>query len=140
MWHKIKRIFRSFLPSKPPKSLGELGELAAAKYLKKEKYKVVDRNVHLSDGELDIVAVDGRTIVFVEVKTRQTANKGEPGEAVDVTKQKKIIQAATEYLNRESLNDQKSRYDIISITWTDLSHPPKIEHWVDAFDESPLNG
>ena len=129
-------MFRSFLPSHSELSLGEKGELAAAKFLRKKKYRVVERNVNFHEGEIDIVAVDNRTIVFVEVKTRKTNDKGQPWEAVDRSKQKKIIAAASIYLNREGLNELKSRFDIVAVTWVDESKPPHIEHLIDAFDES----
>lgn len=138
MWHKIRTMFRSFLTKPTELSLGEMGELAAVKFLRKKKYRVVDRNVNFQEGEIDIVAVDGRTVVFVEVKTRQSADKGEPWEAVDRNKQKKIIAAASVYLNRENLNDQKSRFDIVAVTWPDRKQRPQIEHLVAAFDESDL--
>lgn len=134
MWHRIKRIFRSFLPLHRKRSLGELGEAAAVKFLKKKKYNVIERNVTFDVGEIDIVAVDGRTVVFVEVKTRKSRQKGEPWEAVDLAKQKKISQAASIYLNKENLADQKSRFDIISITWLEGQTKPEIEHLIDAFE------
>lgn len=136
MWNRIKRIFRSFLPDKSSLSLGELGELAAVKYLRKKKYKVVDRNVSFHEGEIDIVAVDNKTVVFVEVKTRKNTDKGEPWEAVDFSKQKKLQAAASIYLNREGLNEQSYRYDIISVLWPDENQPPQIEHLENAFGES----
>ena len=60
----------------PPQPLGRRGEAAAARYLRRRGYKILARSDHLSPGELDLVALDGRTIVFVEVKTRQSADAG----------------------------------------------------------------
>ena len=136
MWSKIRKTFRSFLRPPQKRSLGELGERAAAKFLRRKKYRVVDRNVRFQQGEIDIVAVDGKTIVFVEVKTRSSTLKGEPWEAVDQAKQEKILKAASIYLNREGLNGQKTRFDIVSVTWNDHERLPQIEHLEDAFDET----
>lgn len=128
-------MFRSILPRRNERSLGELGERLAAKYLRKKKYKVVDRNVRFDEGEIDIVAVDDQTVVFVEVKTRSSADKGEPWEAVDEQKQKKILATASLYLKREDLLDQKSRFDIVSITWSDPDEKPEIQHFENAFED-----
>jgi uncharacterized protein (TIGR00252 family) len=83
-----------------PKPLGYLGERAAEKYLKRQGYKIVARGLLLRGGELDLVAVDGRTIVFVEVKTRRSAQFGLPAEAVSIRKQVYLTRAALFYLKR----------------------------------------
>lgn len=138
MWHRWTDWLSCRWPwsSASETPLGELGERAAVSYLRRKKYLVVDRNVHFREGEIDIVAVDGRTVVFVEVKTRRSADKGDPWEAVDRAKQGKIISAASIYLNREDLLDQQIRFDIVSVVWGEQDAKPKIEHWIGAFDES----
>lgn len=103
------------------------------RFLQKKRYQVVDRNVAFREGEIDIVAVHDRTVVFVEVKTRRSDRKGAPWEAVDAGKQEKLIRAASVYLSRERLTDQRYRFDIISITWEDESSRPEIEHLESAF-------
>ena len=72
------------------KSLGERGEDAAARYLKRLGYHIVARHVDLRVGEIDVVAVDGRTVVFVEVKTRTSTEAGSPIEAVDELRQRRM--------------------------------------------------
>ncbi len=138
MLSRLFQFLRLFAPSRKvvdgSGKLGELGEKAAAKYLRKKRYKVVETNVTTSVGEIDIVAVDGRVVVFVEVKTRRSNKKGEPWEAVDFAKRKKLLHLAEAYLKREDLNDQKARFDIVSVTWLEGENRPEIEHLIDAFD------
>ena len=82
----------------PTKSLGQRGEDAAARFLKRKGYRILARGVDSPLGELDIIAVDGRTIVFVEVKTRTSTDAGHPAEAIDDRKQRRMTQAALAYL------------------------------------------
>lgn len=117
-------------------SLGERGERAAVRFLKRKKMLVIERNVRFNEGEIDIVAVDDRTVVFVEVKTRSSTQKGQPFEAVDHAKQNRIRNAADVYLCREGIEDQKIRFDIVSIHWPSGNNSPEIEHLVDAFVDS----
>jgi putative endonuclease len=137
MLNRLFQILRLFAPNRElaneSQKLGELGERAAAGYLRKKRYKVVETNVTTSVGEIDLVAVDGRVVVFVEVKTRRSKKKGEPWEAVDLAKRKKLLHLAEAYLKREDLNDQRARFDIVSVTWLEGAHRPEIEHLIDAF-------
>ena len=74
------------------KTLGKLGEDAAVEYLKKSGFEILDRNWHCSkDAEVDIIAKDGKTLVFVEVKTRSNLNCGHPFEAINLKKMQKIM-------------------------------------------------
>src|SRR5687767_13548847 len=84
----------------PHRSLGQRGERIAAKFLKRLRYKILHRGYRILGGELDIVAVDDRTVVFVEVKTRASHDAGHPSEAVDPHKQKQLTQLALAYLRR----------------------------------------
>ena len=143
MWsktiHKLTSWISGASDDSSEKSLGQLGEDAAARFLRGKKIQVVDRNVRFQNGEIDIVAVENRTVVFVEVKTRRSNDKGEPWEAVDRIKQAKILDLADAYMTREDILDQKARFDIVSVTWSDDSKAPIIEHLVDAFDESTVS-
>jgi putative endonuclease len=116
-----------------PKPLGYVGERAAEKYLKRKRYKIVARGLRTRGEEIDLVAVDGRTIVFVEVKTRRGSRFGHPSEAVDERKQKKITRGALVYLKRHQLLEYKSRFDVIAIVWPPEAKKPSIEHFIDAF-------
>jgi len=115
--------------------LGRRGEKAAARYLKRRGYRIVaqrDRLWHLN--ELDLVAVDGRTIVFVEVKTRRDTQHGHPAEAVDANKQRRLSRLARAFLKRHGLSDRPARFDVVAVTWPAHSRRPVIEHIPNAFE------
>jgi putative endonuclease len=119
---------------RPRRPLGEQGERAAEKYLKRRGYKIVAARDRTALGELDLVAVDGRTVVFVEVKTRQSHEAGHPVEAVDAAKQARLTRLALAFLKRHDLLECAARFDVVAITWQVGSGQPKIEHFVNAFE------
>jgi putative endonuclease len=114
-----------------PLSLGERGERAAAKFLRRIGYKIISRGG--GRGELDVVAVDGRTLVFVEVKTRRGDDAGSPQAAVDLEKQRRITRAAARFLKRHELLDHSARFDVVAVTWPAEARRPTIEHFRAAF-------
>ena len=117
------------------KSLGQRGEDAAARYLKRQGYRILARGLDSRLGELDIIAVDGRTIVFVEVKTRRSTEAGHPTEAIDPRKERRMTQAALAYLKAQRLLNYAARFDVIAITWPrDARRPSAIEHVKNAFE------
>ena len=118
---------------RPTKSLGDRGEEAAARYLRGRGYKIVARHDRAVLGELDIVAVDGRTVVFVEVKTRASQEAGHPAEAVDRDKQHRLSRMALAYLRRHELLECASRFDVVAVTWPPGTQTPAIEHIAGAF-------
>jgi putative endonuclease len=118
----------------PPQSFGGRGERAALKFLKRQRYKILHRGYRILGGELDIVAVEGRTIVFVEVKTRASHDAGHPAEAVDSHKQRQLTQLALAYLRRHRLLEFSARFDVIAITWPPNQKRPMIEHFKNAFE------
>ncbi len=95
--------------------IGRRGEDAAAAYLKRIGYVVVDRNWRTKAGEVDIVAIDGSALVLVEVKTRRTQGKGSPEEAVSPTKQKKLIRLARAYIAHAGIEHMNVRFDVVAI-------------------------
>ena len=115
-------------------SLGERGEAEAERFLKKLGYKTLARGSRNKLGELDLVTLDGKTIVFVEVKTRRTTDAGHPADAVDERKQAKLTRLALAFLKRHRLLDRPSRFDVIAITWPNDGNKPKIEHFKNAFE------
>ncbi len=117
-----------------PKSLGDRGEDAAARFLKRQRYVIVARRQRHKLGELDLIAVDGRTIVFVEVKTRRSDEKGAPMDAVDEDKQRRLTRLALTYLKRHDLLENPARFDVISVRWPDGARAPKIDHVKNAFE------
>jgi putative endonuclease len=118
----------------PPKPLGQRGEDAAARFLRRLGYTIVARGQRDKLGELDIIAVDGRTIVFVEVKTRASAEGGEPHEAVTPTKQQRMTRVALGYLRRQGLLEYAARFDVVAVTWPAGERRPNIEHFPSAFE------
>ena len=87
--HLVSRWLRRFFPEK---TLGQRGEAAAARYLRRRGYKMLARGDRFGPGELDLVVLDRDTIVFVEVKTRESHEAGHPSEAVDQVKQRRLTQ------------------------------------------------
>jgi putative endonuclease len=117
-----------------PLTLGQRGERAAAKFLRQLGYKIVARGERDRIGELDLVAVDAATVVFVEVKTRASHDAGLPVEAVDAEKQRRLTRVALTFLKRHDLLECQSRFDIVAITWPKTSRRPAIEHFKNAFE------
>jgi len=127
---------RARLPWFGPQPLGPRGERAAASFLKRRGYRILARGDRDGPGELDLVALDGRTIVFVEVKTRQSDQAGHAAEAVDDAKQRRLTRLAVAWLKRRRLLEYPARFDVIAITWPDGQRRPTIEHFPNAFDAS----
>lgn len=97
------------------RAVGILGEDMAAKYLKKQGYKIVERNFSSQLGEIDIVAKDGRYVVFVEVKRRKSDKFGLPREAVTEHKQQTIVRCASLWLAKHKLSGALVRFDVVEI-------------------------
>jgi len=115
------------------KPLGLRGEQSAAWYLRRLGYRIVGRRVQLPSGELDLVALDGRTVVFVEVKTRESDQHGHASDAVTPAKQRRLTRLAVTYLKRHRLHDYPARFDVVAVTWPP-GEKPRIEHFKNAFD------
>jgi len=111
--------------------LGEIGEQMARDRLTEAGYSILTCRFRSRFGEIDIVAKDGETIVFVEVKTRTDRAFGDPAEAVTPQKQQKIVRMAEEYVMLERLKDAYCRFDVVAIDLT--LDPPIINHYQDAF-------
>jgi putative endonuclease len=116
----------------PPLTLGAQGERAAARYLRRIGYRIVARGARSRLGEIDLIALDGQTIVFVEVKTRRSKDQGHPVEAVDLRKRQRLTRLALAYLKRYGLLRRPARFDVIAITWPQ-GERPTIEHFPNAF-------
>jgi len=80
------------------------------------------------------VAVDGRTVVFVEVKTRASQDQGHPVDAVDADKQRRLTRLAVAFLKRHGLLEYPARFDVVAVTWPDGQRKPAIEHFPNAFE------
>jgi putative endonuclease len=113
-------------------ALGLRGEEIACAYLKKKKYVLVTRRFRMFRGEIDIIARDGPTLVFIEVKARADESFGRPEESVTPGKQRQIRRIAQGYLVENPLGDASCRFDVISILFAD-GDDYRLEHFVDAF-------
>jgi putative endonuclease len=113
-------------------SLGKTGEDLACQELERRGYAIVARRYRRRSGELDIIARDGKTMVFVEVKTRQGRAFGEASEAVTAHKRRKMTQLALGYLMRHRLTDRPCRFDVVSIHFD--TGTPVIDVFQGAFD------
>ena len=115
--------------------LGRRGEDEAARYLKGLGYRIVGRRERVLRGDIDIVALDGRTVVFVEVRSRSDTAHGHPAETVGFAKQRRIAELATAYIRRHRLEDCSVRIDVVAVTFAAAARPV-VEHYQNAF-ESP---
>jgi len=114
------------------KALGTKGENIAVRFLQKKGYRIVARNYKTPVGEIDIIARDGETTVFIEVKTRTVVSFGYPFEAVDNRKKHKLKNLALLYLKRQG-KESAVRFDVLSIFCRD-NGIQDIEHIKDAFE------
>lgn len=113
-------------------ALGAEGERIAERYLRKKGYKLVERNYRCATGELDLIALDRRVIVFVEVKTRSHTRFGAPLEVVPHWKRKRMIAAAQFFLSQKRLHHRDARFDVVGISWAGAE--PVVEHVENAFE------
>jgi putative endonuclease len=114
--------------------LGRQGEKRAAAFLKQHGIQVLARGVANQFGEIDLVGLDGDTIVFVEVRTRRSLDAGHPAESVTAEKQGRLTRAALAFLKQNRLLDRRSRFDVVAILWPDGAKSPEIEHYKNAFE------
>ena len=114
--------------------LGKEGERIAERYLIKKGYKLVERNYRCPSGEIDLIVLDRRVVVFVEVKTRTGHAFGTPFEAVEFRKQQKMTQAAQYFLAQKGLQQRDARFDVVGISWP--GRQPVVEHIENAFELS----
>jgi putative endonuclease len=110
---------------------GRRGERMAARYLLRLGYRIAARNYRAAGGEIDLVAVDDGTVVFVEVKRRSGAGAGAPEESVDDRKQERIRRAAEAFAQHFKVGDHPMRFDVIAISDEGRRH--HLEHLKDAF-------
>ena len=96
-------------------ALGKTGEDLACAELERRGYEIIARRYRERSGEIDIVARDGETMVFVEVKARDSREFGDAAEAVTPWKQRRIARLAAEYIARHHLVDRPCRFDVVSI-------------------------
>lgn len=115
------------------KELGKSGEEAAVHYLKEKGYRIKERNYIFEKGELDIIAIDGDITVFVEVKSRQNLEMGDPVYGVTPSKVRQLKRVAELYLYDKNIEEIDCRFDVITVLFNEKTEPV-IEHYINAFD------
>lgn len=114
------------------KAVGDRGEQAARKFLRRRGYRIITTNYACRAGEIDIIARHGQTLVFVEVRSRSSTAYGTPAETVDAAKQRRIRRAAEQYLHSIGQPNTFCRFDVVSVLWQERGKPI-IELYQDAF-------
>ncbi|MBQ7340310.1 MAG: YraN family protein [Clostridia bacterium] len=97
------------------KFLGRIGEKKAVEYLKKQGYKILEKNFKTHVGEIDIIGLEKDVVCFIEVKTRSGDEYGQPSEAVNRKKQEKYFKVAEGYLLSKGLTEKECRFDVVEI-------------------------
>ncbi len=126
----LKNLFAD--TSQPHNPLGERGENVAARHLRNAGYRIITRNFRCELGEIDIIARDGKTLVFVEVKTR-AYDDPTPEEQVNLAKQQTLTRVAKLYLGRYGTPQPPARFDVVAVVWPNGQNPI-IRHTTGAFD------
>ncbi len=114
------------------RSLGQKGEELAVAKLKELKYKIIERNYRCFLGEIDIIAKEKDSLVFVEVKTRASAYFGTPAEAVTAHKRRQLSKVALTYLNQKKWHGLPARFDVVAVEF--IPPTPRIEIIRNAFE------
>lgn len=116
----------------PPRNLGCRGELLAERHLLRLGYYIVGNNNRGKLGEIDIIAVDCRTVVFVEVKTRASNAAGSAAEAVTDEKEKRLSKTAAQFVRHRNLEECSKRFDVIAIDFDGGQF--SLKHFQNAFE------
>lgn len=127
----LGRLMQLFHRVPNPDLLGWRGETLAAKYLRAKGYRILLRNYDAGGAEIDIVALDGDTLVFVEVKTRESEDIASPEDQVNLHKQRQITKAARRYIAHYK-TPPRTRLDVVAIVWPAVGEPI-IRHYTAAF-------
>lgn len=114
------------------RSVGIWGEVQVANYLRKNRYRLVAHSYHCRFGEIDLIAMDGKTLCFVEVKTRSNLSMGLPREYVNAAKQERIRKTALFYLSEKEL-DCPMRFDVAEVYQSGSGALERIEYIKNAF-------
>ena len=116
-------------------ALGRYGEDLALCELEREGYRIVARNLRTRRGEIDVVALDGRTLCFIEVRLRSRGDYGSSAGSIDARKRRRMIEATRELLARESFPPHSAlRFDVVAIDGTETGAPLRVEILRGAFD------
>ena len=113
---------------------GQRSERAAAKFLRKLGYRILAANVADTEGEIDLLALDGGTLVVVEVRSRSVADPTVAAATVNYPKQRKLTEAAVRFLSRRRLLGISVRFDVLAIAWPLGAREPTVRHIPHAFE------
>jgi putative endonuclease len=113
---------------------GNRSERAAARYLRREGFRIVARNYFTAHGEIDLIAVEAGCVVFVEIRSTHFEDPSSPAESVDRLKQTKITRSALDFLRRRGLMEQPARFDVLILSWPEGRREPRIDHYRHAFE------
>jgi len=117
--------------------VGRRGERAAERFLKKKRYRILARRLRVGRDEIDLLAKDGETLVFVEVKTRSAETFGRPIEAVGRKKRRNLSRAAVRYLKHARPKPNYVRFDVVEVVGAP-DERPKIRHVENVFPIDPV--
>ncbi|MCS7187829.1 MAG: YraN family protein [Armatimonadota bacterium] len=125
-WAKRKRPLTTY-------ERGKLAEREAALYLRRRGYQIIAQNLRFKSGEIDLVALKGDLVVFVEVKARSSDEFGTPVEGLLPRQQQRIHKAAEIFLAKRGWSERERRFDLIAIDLDERGKVKRIEHIPDAF-------
>ena len=111
---------------------GRQGQKLTEKFLKKKGLRILDRNVNTGPAEIDLVARDGRILVFLEVRSRWSDSDARPEETVNLRKQQRLVRGAKAFMKFRGWEDRPARFDVVAVDG--FTDPPTIRYFPDAFD------
>ena len=118
----------------PRRRLGRAGEVAAARFLERRGLVILERNLRSRMGEIDLLARDGRVLVFVEVKARRGQPGDPPAEAVDARKRARLSRLALAYLAGRRLGEPSCRFDVVGVSLDEAGAVTDVRHIPNAFE------
>jgi putative endonuclease len=118
-------------PGDPRQTLGRRGEALAEELVREAGFRILARRFRLRCGEIDLIAVDGDQIVFIEVKTRRGRGYGHPGESVTPAKRRRMARTALAFLSARGWQERPCRFDVVEVL--EVAGKPTIRHILDAF-------
>ncbi|MGD2058456.1 MAG: YraN family protein [Anaerolineales bacterium] len=118
--------------------IGAWGEEQAVRYLVQNGYRVLARNYRIWEGELDIIAQKGETIIFVEVKTRTSNKFGTPEDSLHIRKQRRLLRAGIQFLEEHALQDEYFQFDLIAIECSPNRIIERLTHYEDVIGMDDL--
>ncbi len=112
---------------------GRRSERAAAKYLRRQGFRILGRNVDDRIGEIDLLVLDGRTLVVVEVRSSESRSFDELSATVNLEKQRRLTDAALRFVQRRRLLGIGVRFDVVALRWPPGAREPEVRHYRQAF-------